>query len=387
MARLLNRIITSSRQREADAYKYSPLDEKASHIRLLALLPGEFSAKVHIRLHTKQLRTDKCPKYEALSYVWGSTEDPVDIFVGSSTQYSLAVTQNLARALPYLRYRDRERVLWIDAICVNQKDLRERSQQVKRMATIYSMAQRVIVWLGEEENNSTLALQTLDGLSTKIEVSYLGRTMKPASRDASGSHCADLGTVLPFSERAWSSINDLLHRAWFERLWIWQEICLANRDAIIHCGITTILWKAFRSAIFSIQVKSGPRLDDFRTRRIHVFRLCDSYARQSTLPFSKLAEMTRHYKCSDPRDRVYALLSIVDIGETEVGSIKPDYTKSFHDIYKDLLKHEVEDLKTLRLLQHCGLRESIEDTLTWVLDWSSPLITDLLSYVRSALQH
>lgn len=150
------------------------------------------------------------------------------------------MTQNLACALSYLRYQDSERVLWIDAICANQKDLQERSQQVKRMASIYSIAQRVVVWLGEEESDSTLVLQSLERLSTKIGVSIPRRTMKPASTLASESHWADANKPLPFSRREWMSINELLGRAWFERLWIWQEIRLTNQDSMMICGFTAI---------------------------------------------------------------------------------------------------------------------------------------------------
>jgi hypothetical protein len=177
MARPLDRITAFFRRKDEDTYKYSPLNETDSQIRLLILLPGKFSAKIHIRLHVVELTTEKHPKYEALSYDWGSTEDPIEIFVGSSARYTLAVTQNLAHALLYLRYRDRERILWIDAICVKQKDLKERGQQVKLMGNIFPMAERVIVWPSEEENDSQIALQTLDRLGTKIEVSYIHGTV------------------------------------------------------------------------------------------------------------------------------------------------------------------------------------------------------------------
>ena len=63
---------------------------------------------------------------------------------------------------------------------------------------------------------------------------------------------------------------------------------------------------------------------------------------------------------------------MVDIRETEICAIEPDYKRNFHDIYEDLLKHEVECLKTLRLLQYCELRESAKDLPTWVPDWSIP---------------
>ncbi len=71
-------------------------------------------------------------------------ENLVDIFVGSSGYYTLAVIQNLAEALPYLRLEDRSRTLWIDAICVNQSDIAERTSQVKKMADIFSKVIRVV---------------------------------------------------------------------------------------------------------------------------------------------------------------------------------------------------------------------------------------------------
>jgi hypothetical protein len=71
------------------------------------------------------LREDDCPQYEALSYVWGSTDNLVDIAIGNSNE-TLRVTQNLATALSYLRYKNEPRRLWIDAICVDQQNLRER---------------------------------------------------------------------------------------------------------------------------------------------------------------------------------------------------------------------------------------------------------------------
>jgi hypothetical protein len=145
MAPWLDRIAAHFKRKKADTYEYLPLNEEASHIRLLTLLPGKFSSKIHINLQIEQLTAELRPQYEVLSYVWGSTEDPADIFVGESTKHELAVTQNLACALRYLRYQDRKRVLWIDAICVNLKDLKERGHQVKRMANIYTMATRVVV--------------------------------------------------------------------------------------------------------------------------------------------------------------------------------------------------------------------------------------------------
>lgn len=228
MALSLERIAALPKRKKEDTYEYLPLNEESSQIWLLTLLPGKFSAEIHLDLRIKQLTAERQPRYEALSYVWGLTKDRIDVFVGKSTQYTLGITQNLALALRHLRYPDRNRILWVDAICVNQKDLKERSQQVKLMTNVYTMAERVVVWLGNEEGNSTIALQTLERLSTKIEVSYEQNIMKSASIQASESHWGHRNTDLPFTDLEWLAINDLLGRAWFERLWVWQEIRLAN---------------------------------------------------------------------------------------------------------------------------------------------------------------
>ncbi|PMD37662.1 hypothetical protein L207DRAFT_431959, partial [Hyaloscypha variabilis F] len=79
----------------------------------------------------------------------GSSLSPPTINISGST---LSITTNLFTALHYLRYVSSERHLWIDAICVNQQDLDKRSQQVKRMSSIYTLATRVVAWIGEEEN-------------------------------------------------------------------------------------------------------------------------------------------------------------------------------------------------------------------------------------------
>lgn len=114
---------------------------------------------------------DYRPHYEALSYTWGNTEDPEDAYVidsgpdGNEECSTLAIYQNLASAFRHLRYVDQVRTFWVDAICINQGDIPERNKQVKRMATIYNLADRVVAWLGKEEYNSTQALATLQKLA------------------------------------------------------------------------------------------------------------------------------------------------------------------------------------------------------------------------------
>lgn len=109
-------------------------------------LPGAFSTKVRATIKNTKLSKSVVPEYEALSYAWGSAADPDFIYIQEADgESALAITQNLAEALHYLRYENRSRVLWIDAICVDQSDIKERGHQVLRMADIYSLASRAVI--------------------------------------------------------------------------------------------------------------------------------------------------------------------------------------------------------------------------------------------------
>ena len=129
---------------------YTPLDLETGEIRLLGLLPGTFEDQIRVALNTVVFSTgNPLPVYEALSHTWSAKEDPVDILVEKThiapvaATSTLAITQNLAIALCYLRREDETRVLWIDAICVNQQDPKERRHQVERMVDIYRSAAEI----------------------------------------------------------------------------------------------------------------------------------------------------------------------------------------------------------------------------------------------------
>ncbi|CAL8574396.1 hypothetical protein XPA_000356 [Xanthoria parietina] len=159
-------------------YKYTPLDEKAGEIRLLTLLPGRFNAPICVTLETKVLSHANIPKYQALSYAWGSELDRLNIHVvaGRGVQgvksAALSVTRNLFEGLKHLRQTRRSTVLWIDQICVDQKNLEERKEQVLRMPDIYSLAQGVIVWLGPEKDDSNVAMEVLNDIGQDVTVDW-----------------------------------------------------------------------------------------------------------------------------------------------------------------------------------------------------------------------
>jgi hypothetical protein len=115
--------------------------------------PSEPSSNISGSLHETSLHNPAA--YDALSYEWGAPEPKFSIDVGNG---SIQVTKNCYEALLRLRHRARKRTLWIDAICINQRDEKDKSHQVAMMADIYSKADRVIVWLGERTPESDYAL-------------------------------------------------------------------------------------------------------------------------------------------------------------------------------------------------------------------------------------
>ncbi|KAF6220712.1 hypothetical protein HO133_003145 [Letharia lupina] len=353
-------------------YQYSPLKEDLNEIRVLILQPGDFTADLHISIHKVGLTLDAPPIYEALSYVWGTTDNPVDIKIGPSGSDRLAITQNLAVALPYLRYQDKIRTLWIDAICVNQQDLRERSSQVKKMADIYRLADRAVVWLGTEKDNSAHVLRILSQLSSEIKVDYDFATMSPASSD-SVPDWSDLSLSLPYNVDEICNIASLLNRAWFSRLWVWQEIRLARNNSIVICGLDTILWQSLHQAIFCLHVKQWVANNLFidpsqlRARLSYILNISDT---TNYAPFGQIIRRIAPCKCSDPKDRIYAVLSLLDRFEEGI-NIEPDYTKTTAQVYQDVVTRHIEHHNDLEMLTYCELRNDMPAEMpTWVPNWT-----------------
>lgn len=131
-----------------DEIPYRPLNISKRQIRLLEIRPGAWDDVIQCRLHAVSLT--KKPAYEALSYVWGDANERARIIVD---EVDTTVTVSLQRALRRLRLVRRLRIIWADALCINQGDVAERGHQVGMMAALYSSCSRCVIWLGEAEDN------------------------------------------------------------------------------------------------------------------------------------------------------------------------------------------------------------------------------------------
>ncbi|KAJ9660012.1 hypothetical protein H2201_007117 [Coniosporium apollinis] len=222
-------------------YQYQPLRDESS-IRLLKLKPSGGSELICELL---EVSITNPPKYEALSYAWGSGQ------ATSSIQCSgkpLSVSANCAAALHRLRQRFSSRLLWIDQICINQPDAVEKSHQLVLMGEIYSKAQAVVIWLGERTDESDRALQHLRELEalTPPPQTYLRAREKGTAYQQGYLFGRERGLRAKLEAFHDGRALDLLHmftRSWFTRTWTLQEIALA-RQATVLCGKETIDWGA-----------------------------------------------------------------------------------------------------------------------------------------------
>ncbi|KAH6723769.1 heterokaryon incompatibility protein-domain-containing protein [Leptodontidium sp. MPI-SDFR-AT-0119] len=142
---------------QSPPYIYKPMRAK-TEIRIITLLPPPLFAPHEIECTISTAKLSSKPIYEALSYVWGKPVFDRRVYIGDK---ELNITASLATALQQLRYRDRPRRLWVDAISINQKDNAEKTSQIPLMAQIYGQATSVIGWLGEKSIQTTATIQTL----------------------------------------------------------------------------------------------------------------------------------------------------------------------------------------------------------------------------------
>ena len=201
-----------------------------------------------LSIEIKTARHDEEHHYSALSYVWGTDPSDVEIEVVGRHSGTMKITRTLYEALQHQQWskpRNLSRQIWVDAICINQNDLDEKGQQVRRMRDIYREADKVVVWLGPAAYDSDIAMDFIHDISVeKIDRQVANKK---------------LGT-------AWRALVTLTRRPWFTRRWIIQEIAFARR-AVLRCGTSSISWTKFSEAVTLLSAKS--------TQINQLFRACE----------------------------------------------------------------------------------------------------------------
>ncbi|KLU92613.1 hypothetical protein MAPG_11558 [Magnaporthiopsis poae ATCC 64411] len=392
--------LRSSKIKPADYFNYEPLEDATRDIRLIGLLPGKVDDQLRVEmLHSSPTEPEQDhkrrpsqsdiqkilpagetprvlePSFEALSYVWGSQDDPQEVTVvphhattGSALNPGgvLLVGRSLSLALRHLRREEEARTLWIDALCINQDDNAEREKQVRRMGDVYRLAQRVIVWLGPAAADTTLALSTLEHLGSQVEVTLDGA--KVASPGAEHPTWCDEAVDLPYSAATWKAIHDLLDRRWFRRLWVIQEVALANSLAVVQCGDDVMRFNLFRRAVTCLYSKNNLPYAGLRQLVLEAVRISEDH-RDKTL--MSLMENSRRQQCLDPKDKIYGMLGMAPLGFAK--RIHPNYADgvTVEDVYLDFFLHHLHHFGRWELFA-CEMSDRKIGGPSWVPDWTSP---------------
>jgi hypothetical protein len=172
-----------------------------------------------------------------LSYVWGCRTPAIEVLCNGQP---FPIQPQLANALSQLRLQQLRRIVWADAICINQHDIEERNHQVSLMESIYPSATRVIVWLGlADPEHTAIALNFVELIGTASE-QYACKCNIVSSNDKIGDQIDP--SIELFLPAICPSLVELFGRPWFTRIWCVQEVRLA-RDALVLCGEYGVSWE------------------------------------------------------------------------------------------------------------------------------------------------
>lgn len=398
-----------------------PLHNPSRNIRLLELDPGEYETDLSARFLRHRLMDDQVgsmPNFHAMSYCWDRGENLAHILLRQPTAENIPLAQwftvqrNVYEALKRLRRRHEPLRIWIDALCINQSDEDERAKQVSIIGEIYSRAQETHIWLGEDELGVKAALRFIRDAYNYNEGSCPGaasctciptghmvdveafrakeqhervktyKSLHELFRVHRQSLQADVLTAFGIRENSQEQLeltecmSSFFCHPWFGRSWVLQEALLV-RQAYVHCGNEVVDWKEV------LAVNSYLNHRQFRFQAPHLGpQICmprvwaslrdseggDKGPRglKRRLPILEVLLDTLDMKATDPRDRLYALLSFASEASPNSpvpAALRPNYEEgnSTRCVFANLTRWEIHHYKSLAILStvHC------QPTRTW----------------------
>lgn len=321
-------------------YIYGAL--KPGSFRLLTLLPAlKFEETIQCTVDDYELDDPTRPPHKALSYLWGDPSRTIPMLLQGKTAN---ITENLHEALQYVRKNDRKIILWVDALCIDQQNIHERTAQVSQMRDIYTGADEVLAWLGTHHTGSERVFENLQHVWEQTEVDG-----GESSADPYENPLVSESLNLPFNRHNRLQLVGLLNRPYWRRIWILQEIAVATRLTLM-CAECSIPWQALAGPLLwrqrypSNEPADGiPNAEWIISGWIDCFdNLRGSLVSQPTTLARILLKCWIHGpEASDPRDLLYALLGFVTVG---MGcNIVPDYSLSACAAFCSAIRAVYED--------------------------------------------
>ncbi|SMR60148.1 unnamed protein product [Zymoseptoria tritici ST99CH_3D1] len=330
--------------------KHEPLRDSETQIRLIRLKPGRQDDNIELELTTWDFAIS--PNYHAISYTWGADVRRI-VFINGLAHW---VRHNCHYALMQARLHYPETYLWLDSICIDQEVYREKSHQVSIMKDIYVKADWVLACIGPHENGSQVILEVVDHVMRLEDPPTLESLAIEATPTLEQwyhwlSWLNDWSDAALYNLR--NSLRKFVIRDYWTRLWIAQEIAAADGRIQIFCGMDTLNWEAFHliSQLAGLRRLAGAfeRLsgvtpliwmdgnnDSSQPVTSHVKSLCTT--RLASVTLDEALEHTIASECSDPRDRVFGILSLVAWPRRRT-TIVPDYAMSRLQVALEAIRH------------------------------------------------
>ncbi|ETS86575.1 hypothetical protein PFICI_00403 [Pestalotiopsis fici W106-1] len=343
-------------------YKYRPLRQPDA-IRLCRILPhSDAASSIHISLSSYHL-SNPTLNFTALSYTWGDPSDKTPISVGGSEAF-LQVPRSASEALTVLRLHGKKTLFWIDAICIDQNNLQEKTSQVRIMGRIFARAFCTTIYLGPHTKSSQIVFQDV------IEAMNLPKVKNPKRQRMVRDRDPPNAAVV-------QGLEDLIQRPWFQRVWVLQEVYLSQNIWVL-CGDTMVPQEMLRDCFF------GYSKNNLVTKQNvpFAFRINEPiWGISSRLSWSDLwgcLYWTRGSLATDSRDRLFALRALfAPLEANDTDSFMAEFDKMIN--YEKSLEEVFETL-ALTLLRFIGLwllvgarHEHNRQMPSWVPDWSQNL--------------
>ncbi|OQO04039.1 hypothetical protein B0A48_10682 [Cryoendolithus antarcticus] len=341
---------------------YRPLAAKS--FRLLHVSSGEGSQPIYASLRHADLSDDQRPRYETISYAWGDPTPVAEILVNDQL---LLVPANTETVLKWVRHVDRERVPWIDAVCINQVDIHERSAQVVCMGGIYSGSSCNLVFLGMLEEDMTFrVLETIDDINQDASSDTDDFRSLGATLSNNGASLKWSATPFAFKVDRDAEIA-LLELPLLRRLWVLQEVALAPRNVALLGSIELELLDVLRAIRWDQykewNIKLSPAATAGRSCGSRLFEFVDrehGWYAGSSVNISDLIQCGHIFEKTQLRDGVYATAGL--LSRDQVSNLRPDYTKPLAEVLAIATRSAIEESRNLWLFRDINHRDDDLDS-------------------------
>jgi hypothetical protein len=368
----LHRIQSSNPERPScplpDTFLYSST-LSGRNIRLLQLHPGRGDSILHFRLVEQPL--DQGFAYHALSYAWGSANITRAALCDGK---QLHITENLHAALWQLRQDGSRAFMWVDAVCINQSNIQEKTGQVRMMRDIYRQANLVVAWLGVERETDARGFELMRKLYDTIEMPTLENFLL-----TDFSEPKELGFP-DYTAPEWADLCEILFRPYFFRVWIVQEI-LAGESCIFQCGniiverdvvlgVGAILerFSELKACIVAQMTMEGGATQALYHSARDLWIIKSKLGCGEQLNIMQLLWLTGVFKASDDRDKVFALIGLA----SNLSSAFIDYNMDMNRVLIEVAKTClcIESSWGAKLLSWVDSTSHSDQLPSWVPDWT-----------------